>query len=1131
MDCWNFLKLNPTKDKREIKRAYSKLLPVYHPEKDHDGFMRLRQAYEEAVRWAEQEETEKENLTPVDIWMQKVEETYCNFKDRLDVERWKELLDEDVCIAIDSSNECNERLLIYLADHILVPHEVLQVLGDYFHWESRREQLCEVFPPNYIDYLCANAKYPDNFRYLLLDTSLDIDYDAFLEDYYRLEREVQNGNKEEVQKLLEDIPKYGVKHPDLLEMQMRGYLLLENREQVQKICDELKELAPDDEHTFHCLARCNLELCNYELALEYYDRILEQKEEHVGAWMGKAACYRELKQFDKALELAQKAQDKVPYDGYVRNFLVILNEDMVASKKEEYEANPSNTRCQYEYCKVLADAYRFEEAVEILKHISPEELLEQEYCELCSRVYMDMENQNCEKAIPYLERLIELEPKKQVYYEDLGYCYGEAGRLEEAKAIYAKARELDETSPRIYYRLAQIYIKEKQYEKAVAVCDTGLKYNDQIPNLYHFKAEAYYYLREYGRALELCDRAISILPYVDTYEIKAKIFNDCEEYEEVEEMLKDMVQSDFMSDMLYAQLARAKRRMGKVEEATAILSEAIARNSMEAEIYYQRGILYFSEEAGESETTAYENAVTMAEKALELDKEFVFEHLLLKNHSLLRLNRTVEAIEEYRKYEQKGHLNEQMALAVGDLYMEMQEFKEGIRYYEKAVEMNANSYSAHGRLCDAYMEEERYEDALREVNLQLDMEPSDYYYIDRGIILNELGDRKSAEENYRLALEENEENCYGWGNLGFVLRDRGELLEALHAFEKAIHYEHPNPVNYYEAAKICRRLGNSDKAADYLQKLADMGEKRYSSMLLLADIYAEMGFQEKSVEIYKEMEQQCQEDKVSILVHWADVYKHIGNYKTMEGVWKERASREERKSFSFYKYMGGYYLEYQDNEKKALKYYKKAYDIQPKDGYVCSQLGVIYERMGKTDKAQQMYREAYILDLDSIRNNEATDPCAFDCLGMDYAWLGNYDTAAQYFYKAIYYGPICEHCSMAECYEVFYDIGDAMERKATAMQNKVELESDEASLRQWIGECRKWINDYYNGELENTFYIPNSDIVEQLEQFLKDYEASVTYEACVKMAYKYYRKAREKRPDKYKYQRAVERLKNLVNKV
>ncbi|NVZ50814.1 J domain-containing protein [Pseudomonas sp. B6002] len=58
MTCWNILGLTPDADSRAIKRQYAALLKKTRPDDDPEGFQRLREAYEQALRWSqEQRET------------------------------------------------------------------------------------------------------------------------------------------------------------------------------------------------------------------------------------------------------------------------------------------------------------------------------------------------------------------------------------------------------------------------------------------------------------------------------------------------------------------------------------------------------------------------------------------------------------------------------------------------------------------------------------------------------------------------------------------------------------------------------------------------------------------------------------------------------------------------------------------------------------------------------------------------------------------------------------------------------------------------------------------------------------------------------------------------------------------
>ena len=50
---WTTLGLEATKDVSAIKRAYAEKAKACHPEEDPEGFLKLRQAYQAALAYAE----------------------------------------------------------------------------------------------------------------------------------------------------------------------------------------------------------------------------------------------------------------------------------------------------------------------------------------------------------------------------------------------------------------------------------------------------------------------------------------------------------------------------------------------------------------------------------------------------------------------------------------------------------------------------------------------------------------------------------------------------------------------------------------------------------------------------------------------------------------------------------------------------------------------------------------------------------------------------------------------------------------------------------------------------------------------------------------------------------------------
>lgn len=74
MNCWEVLGIEPTSDKKEIKRAYAKLLKQYHPEENPEEFKQIQAAYQqclhadqeiESVSYKQEERTESVKVEPI----------------------------------------------------------------------------------------------------------------------------------------------------------------------------------------------------------------------------------------------------------------------------------------------------------------------------------------------------------------------------------------------------------------------------------------------------------------------------------------------------------------------------------------------------------------------------------------------------------------------------------------------------------------------------------------------------------------------------------------------------------------------------------------------------------------------------------------------------------------------------------------------------------------------------------------------------------------------------------------------------------------------------------------------------------------------------------------------------------
>ena len=109
-EIFAILGIDETKDERALKNAYRQQLMHTNPEDDPEGFKRLREAYEAACDYAQNEEEqpkeeEKADHTPSGEWVHRAEMLYGRLSSRCDVRQWKELFQDDIYVSLDTNEE------------------------------------------------------------------------------------------------------------------------------------------------------------------------------------------------------------------------------------------------------------------------------------------------------------------------------------------------------------------------------------------------------------------------------------------------------------------------------------------------------------------------------------------------------------------------------------------------------------------------------------------------------------------------------------------------------------------------------------------------------------------------------------------------------------------------------------------------------------------------------------------------------------------------------------------------------------------------------------------------------------------------------------------------------------------
>ena len=220
--AFQILGIAETKEEDKIRQTYLSLLKETNPEDDPEGFKRLREAYEAALRFASErgdKEQEQEPQDEVEIWMKRVRETYRDIFLRNDAEVWKELFEEPVCIAFDTFLDARSRLLTFLSGHSFLPRAVWQQMDRVFHVLDDFDALREEFHVNFLRHIEYHVNTDDFLDYSLFEAKEDYgpeddeEIDHYIIEFFEIRNKLEEGVTEGVEQTLADITRHGLYHP------------------------------------------------------------------------------------------------------------------------------------------------------------------------------------------------------------------------------------------------------------------------------------------------------------------------------------------------------------------------------------------------------------------------------------------------------------------------------------------------------------------------------------------------------------------------------------------------------------------------------------------------------------------------------------------------------------------------------------------------------------------------------------------------------------------------------------------------------------------------------------------------------------------------------------------------------
>lgn len=843
-EAFIILGIAATKEEKALKAAYREKLVVTNPEDDPEGFKRLRSAYEEACRYAEETEETKEeqprDLTPSGLWVEKAAEIYGNIRTRRDTELWKELFREDVFLSLEEEENCRLKLVGFLMEHFRLPTQVWKLLDKNLSIVKDAKQLREKFPAHFVNYMTGKCQRGEDVEFDQFEGPEDGDYDLFLQCYDRCWNALQEKKYEEAERNLETADKLDIHHP-AMEICRAYFLSNQNRtEEAFALLDELQSRYPKDAMVCYNAAEifwAGKEEAYRARAAEIYRGLKEELDTHYMANVRLTEWYYEQAQYREA----KKCAEKVLASGSDEAFMEILGKinkeiekELETGYRETGAWEPGLELC---WCYLqdgkISRGIRL--ASELEKLLPPEK--EAEYCGLMAKLYVEgaeyehsiAMTRQWEKALERklereagadeTERQKDLDRLRQAHLIRMQCCHNLGYRdRADSDSVDNGGGTCAEDPAKETDRFRENGLGDTVYGRAafaLAVKEGESMLSDDI--------------RDVGILLET-----------------AQIYMEMEEYEKSLEIAQRLVE-DYQVFAAYASSLEVYRRQLNAAGVVRYAGHCIRCFPTFVKSYEYLAKVYLDLDYREEMEKVLEDAEKNGVRSVILDA-----YRFQMNHEVMDVSVLNEKLKEFRKnflgFAEKGEMifyekglpvlteyvyhypDDFMLVERAIFHRAAHRYQEAREDFEKALYMNpSNPYALNG-LSFVYKYLGEYEKALfyiKKAILYMDEEMSPVIFADMGSLYSLLGDYDRALHAFRQYESLTEYNKNGWfvDNLAKYCMHAGKIDEAAEAYKRF--YGGNKSAEYEKLVELYNGAGQRDKAVQVLALWkSELGRRR-----------------------------------------------------------------------------------------------------------------------------------------------------------------------------------------------------------------------------------------------------------------------------------------------------------------
>lgn len=666
------------------------------------------------------------------------------------------------------------------------------------------------------------------------------------------------------------------------------------------------------------------------------------------------------------------------------------------------------------------------------------------------------------EALSFYQSALTLDPRNSDYQYALGYTYASLKKY--APAVDWIQKSLSTPGhPEAYFTLAKIYHKQKKPAEAIQAytyylrffpyCGAGLN-NLALLCLNESPHEA---LRLLQRALKQMNSKTTPpsarLSKTLAYNLAlAHIYVD--QPQEAQRIYEELLQAsdvpDGLRSRLYLGLAYALHAANDPESAQAMCRKAreIPNIQGQEDADELSARLHYARKDFAAALSRYQDIYQRV--ASSEARSAACYHMALCHWGLKDETRALQMLQEA---EQLHPEQSQTSLALGYIYQQKRGFLKAIRYYYRALALDAKCLRALYNLGQIYAEQQDFQQALKWFTKLLKIYPTHLEtHIQTGFAHDNLGDLRTAIACYRQALRLTPDNIVLYIILGLAYSRNSQYKKALAVYQQALAHQPEDLCEIYYLMGLANLNANRPQAAiEVFEKALKYGGKNACDAANhLGQLYLNQKNTRQAIRCFRHAIGQDMQDAQSYL----NLARAYGQLKDLKHAYKyaRRALVLQPKNPEVLYQVALFYYR-QEAWRDAIPLFQKVIKLNPDHASAHNYLGTIFRSMGCNLDALKSFRKSLEIDPDY----------SVGYLNLSYTYFDlNEITRAIYFCKeAIRCEPECEE-PLFWLGHLYYQTQN-WSAAIHAFEQVVQLNPEHVKVNHWLPIARKQLIRERNG--------------------------------------------------------------------